>query len=210
MHYLDFLMPACASGAPFSLLVFLMVPMLGMASNQEQQGGKWSYRDSTNVFFGLVTIHAAAITPFLRKGFGKEALMWPGFYAFFLILIIAGVNNCPSMVMYLYAWLAMLLWQRIYTWKLTRRGQILHSKFEGRFWLCGGKLGFLLELLTCGSLGYWFYSIGETVVGYFLMVGVVSILCRELLNLSIAQRQIQSMHDAQMEQQWRVQAFRKR
>ena len=210
MGSIDHLMAALNSGMPVIFLMLLLVPLLGMVSQQQQR--EWGMRESTNLFYALVTIHSAAITPFLRKGFGKEALTWPGLYAFLLILIVAGFNGSTAMLTYLGAWMGMLLWQRLYSWSLTRRDYVWHSKYEGSSLLpfVGDKIARKrIEPLICAGAGWYFQQAGEKVVGNFLLVGTFSLLVRQSINQVVQDRRLQAMHDAQLEQQWLVHEYRK-
>src|SRR5437588_11186949 len=98
---------------------------------QQQKQQEWGMRDTTNLLYALANAHATAITVFLRHSFGKESLGWPGLFAFFLILVVAGFSGSPGMLTYLVVWLAAVAFQRVYTFRLASHGVVWHSKYPG-------------------------------------------------------------------------------
>ena len=97
----------------------------------QEQPDKMGMRKCTNPIWVLLTAHATSITIFFRNSFGKEALGWPGVFAFLLILIVGGLNKSPVMLLYLGVWLVALACQRLCTFRLVCRGGVWHSKYEG-------------------------------------------------------------------------------
>jgi hypothetical protein len=189
---------------------------------QQQQQGEWSNRDSFNVLYVVANAYATAITPFVRHSFGKEALGLPGFLAFILILLVAGFTGSSSMLTYLGVWLIAVAFQRLHTYRLSSRGVVLHSRYEGWPWL-GFKLGggrnldkrltgavFVIEPVLCFGIGGMFMSLGEVIVGRFLMCGAGALLFREAVHRMIDQRRVQAMCDAQIEQEYLANEYRRR
>src|SRR5699024_1863919 len=83
-----------------------------------------------NFLFVVVRAHATTLTVFLRRGFGSEALGWPGLWA--LLLLALAALGSPVMGYYLVAWLVALICQRALT--LTSRER-RHSLDDGYPWL---------------------------------------------------------------------------
>jgi hypothetical protein len=182
---------------------------------QQQQQQEWGIRESSNLLYALVNAHATAITPFLRQSFGREALGWPGLFAFVLILAVAGFTGSSGMLIYLGLWLFALACQRLHTFSLIRKGVVLHSKFEGRpefaVRLAFGNVQaavLLVEPLVCAGVGGTFIDVGEPVVGWFLVYGAAALLVREVVHRMIDQKRVQAMHDARIEQEYIARQYR--
>ena len=179
--------------------MFAPTAMSGDQQAQQKKG------DPLGVLYFLCTVHATCITVFLRTGFGSEALGIPGICALLLLLFCMGTE--PLMCYWLALWLIALVVQRITTWRLIRRGAMLHSRYAGRSLLT--KIPFfrnerhiaILEGLLCFGLGALLLAVSQF-MGVFLMAGFLSLVIRMGIEESLTNRRLQRMRDAQIEGRW--------
>jgi hypothetical protein len=184
--------------------------------NQQQQQ-KWGLRDTTNLLTVVTNVMSMAVLPFVRHSFGKDALGWPAFGAFIIIMVIASFSASQAMWIYFGVWIIALCWQKNYTKKLIQQGAVLHSRSPG-FPALGAKFTkgkvmqavMFVEPFLCGLFGYMFYDLGEHVLGKFLMCAAGSLIFQHTTQRMLDERRVQEMINARIEQEWLSRQLRDR
>lgn len=167
------------------------------------------------MLYFLVNVHATLITPFLRSGFGNNALGFPGLFALVLLLLCMGKE--PKMLLWLFAWLVAVIVQRLETFRLLRKGVAIHSYYSGYPsvamrcpFVRKEKTAFLLiEPMTCAVLGALLCQYSEF-MGAFLMAGFLSLPIRAAIEHEVYRKRVERMRDAEIEQRWLADRFRGR
>src|SRR5437763_306067 len=107
-----------------------------------------------NVLYFLAKMHAANILVFLRRGAGTEWPGLPGIGALIVLLYAMGRLQTPWMTGYAAFWLVALAYRRLQTYGMSRRGAVIHSRYDGypqvTAWLFGNRPENLLKTLEIG------------------------------------------------------------
>lgn len=196
-----------------SIMSALLFPMPGMFSpinllgggGQPEQQGPQKKSDPLGMLYFLCSVHSRCITVFTRTGFGIEGLGIPAVCS--LVLLLICLPGDPGMIFWLGAWFVAVIVQRIITFRMIRKGAVIHSRFAGHSLLL--KIPFLrkekyimaIEAILCLFLGVLVMAISQF-MGAFLALGFVSIMVQMAIDDSLRQRRIQQMQDARLEAQW--------
>ena len=97
------------------------------ANQQRGNNDPFNARNGVNLLALLANAHATTVTPFLRRGFGSEALGKNGLLAAVMILLYAGFTNSPEMITFFWVWIMAVIYQRLYGFNQRRNGQVVHS-----------------------------------------------------------------------------------
>lgn len=175
----------------------------------QQQQQQWGLRETTNLLTAATNVLSMAVLPFIRHSFGKDALGWPTFGAFIIIMVVACFSASQAMWLYFGLWIIALCWQKNYTKKLLRQGAVVHSRSPG-FPSLGVKFTkgnvkqavMFVEPFLSGFFGYMFYDLGEHVLGGFLMCAAASLIFQHTTQRMLDERRVQEMINARIEQEW--------
>jgi hypothetical protein len=185
-----------------------------MYSQQSQQPPNMSRGDVINLLYRILGVLATCITPFMRTGFGVEAPGMNGVLATLLMIVVCA--SVPDMHGYFFLWFFALLMRRAQTLRNVHRGVITHSRYEGYPWLAM-KVPFIrrestakliAEPLVCLGLAGLLY-LGSPPFGLFMMICAAALFLKCLIEHGITYLRIQRMRDAEIEQRWYSQQFRK-
>lgn len=185
--------------------------MMFPQQNQPQQSEQAKSGDPIGVLYFIANTHATCITPFLRTGFGSEALGFPGLFALGILLFCMGAE--PLMVAWLLAWLLAVVVQRIITLREIRRGAVIHSRYAGRPILMNlpfvkkERTAMVLEMFVCFTLGAFMLALSHF-MGLFLMAGFLSLAIRHGIEDEVYRKRVQRMRDADIEQRALADRFR--
>jgi hypothetical protein len=171
--------------------------------------------DGLAVLYFLCNIHATCISPFIRSGFGKNALGWNGVLAFALLWYMACTEK--GMGWYFAAWFIALILRRIQTFRMLRRGELIHTRYSGYPWLAM-KCPFVrtehtaqlfVEPMGCIVAGVLLAHLSPG-MGGFVLFGFVSFIVRAGIEGIITEKRMERMQDAMIEQGWYAEEMRKR
>jgi hypothetical protein len=171
--------------------------------------------DGLGVLYFLCNIHATCISPFIRSGFGKNALGWNGLLAFTLLWYMACTEK--GMGWYFAAWFVALIYRRIQTFRMLRRGELIHTRYSGHPWLAL-KCPFVrteytatvfVEPMLCFIAGVALAPLSPG-MGGFVLFGFLSFIARAGIEGMITEKRMERMQDAMIEQAWYAEEMRKR
>lgn len=182
--------------------------------DQRQEPTGLGLRESFNIGYTFHQVHATCFTPFLRRGFGRNALGFNGIGAFILILSYAALTQSEGMFVYFWAWFAALVLQRLQTGWMALRGHVEHSHYDGRPWVAM-LFPFVKSELSARALEPMICFIGwallcplSETVGGFVMFGAISLTLVEGIRRYVTQNRLQQMRDAEIEIQALAERFR--
>jgi hypothetical protein len=178
-----------------------------MNGNQQPEPGFQGKQAATfKLLYFLVDMHATALTPFIRTGFGINANGVNGLGAMILLLFWSAADaHDPLMSGYFACWLGALLIQKAYTLKLLRQGNKIHSRYWGDPWLAL-KIPFVrkestaraIEPTMCFVIGLAFCPVSQA-LGALWMIGFITLSIREAVDRLAANARMQHMDDAEIE-----------
>lgn len=164
-----------------------------------------SHKDSFNIVYSLARGHSTCFLPFFRKNFGSEALGWPGFIAFIIMLLVGSFGRIPEMWLFLGVWTIAMLYQRASTTRARRRGIIRHSRYDGdvdtKLIKSRTTVKQVLEPLACVVFGVFFEAMGSS-HGFALFIGwgAFSLCLVATIDRQLEIKRLQAMRDAEIEQ----------
>lgn len=172
-------------------------------------------RELSNLAYLLLRGYTVCVTAFLRRRFGSQALGFPGLAAILIMIFyIVAHPESRGMVNYFGYWWVMLALQRIGHFVRRWRGVTLHSQFDGEPlvgvilpFLHVGGLPYFLDVLICLGMGWFLHSI-DPAVGKFVFGGGIALFIKEVMDNSIQGREVERMHDAEIEQRAKVARWR--
>lgn len=173
----------------------------------------FDFRASVNLFTLLSYSYASCFTPFLRWGFGQEALGISGIGALLIILCTGAFAHEPRMVEYAGVWLVAVVIQRAKTWSDLYSGRSVHSWYSGYPWLC--YLSFrqvwlvkwIVEPGACYLVGVLLLD-ASPVLYSFLAFGAGALLAVQVIEWRIDHVRLQQMRDAEIEQRYLAGMYR--
>lgn len=187
-----------------------------MSQKPEGPADQITMRNTTNLASFAVWAHSTCFTPFLRKGFGNEALGFNGAVACIMVLLFAGAYGPQGGTIFLMAWFGALIYQRITTAVNSRKGIITHSRYSGFPALTMKLFPFIKKESTARAwgepvllvlVGLLLFQLSEP-LGVWVMLGSVSLVMVHGIGEQIDRRKVQAMHDAQIEQEYLAEQFR--
>ncbi|QDU45192.1 hypothetical protein Mal52_36830 [Symmachiella dynata] len=171
-------------------------------------------RQGVNLLYILAAGHATCLTVFMRHSFGTHALGRNGVVALLLILFYLCGTEDPTMLLFLWAWLAALIYQRFKTYRVWRSGAVWHSKYDG-YPALAMKLPFVrtegsaksLEPVFCILAGAALCPWSEA-VGAYVFLGFASLLVVRAFETQSTVNRVRAMQDAAIEQRNMASMFR--
>lgn len=172
-----------------------------------------SHRDSFNLLYALAKGHAMCFLPFFRRNFGSEALGWPGFIAFILMLAVGSFGRIPELISFIGIWMLVMLYQRANTMRQMRRGVVRHSRYEGdvkaKYCRNPETVRHVLEPLACVIFGVLIEFTGISHgLAMFVGSGVVSLSWVAAIDRQLVNKRVEAMRDAAIEQEYLAARFR--
>jgi hypothetical protein len=149
-------------------------------------------RGSTNLICWVAVAFSMTLLPFLRSGMGKRGIGLPGVFAFILILGYASL--APEMIVYLWAWLAMVIYR-----KLTY-DPLQHTEYGGRCvltdWLFHNEMtSRLAEAGLVWAIGNVLSDLSPA-IGQFVTWDAYALWVNYMLENAVIERQKEAAHDA--------------
>jgi hypothetical protein len=150
---------------------------------------------------------ATTVAVLIRRGFGKEALSWNSLFAFIALLFMASEHRAFLIVLGVFT-LGQVC-RRFETYRLIRKGVILHTRYPG-YPYAAMRLPFvrservakeLVEPLMCFVGGLVLCPLSVPVGGYVMLCGLGFII-RHGLEEWVSRRRIDRMRDAAIEHEW--------
>lgn len=176
-----------------------------MRQQQQTPSEQLNFQNSTAILIGSVRCISTCFTVFSRHTFGPEGLGWPAFGAFLFILLFAGTQNAPEVLLFFWVWVVALIMQRIRTFWAIERGYVFHSQFQGWPWL-----GFLLpwvrtyrqakawEMVLCGVIAVVVAPFSEQVAS-LLICASLALLIDEGIDRHMETMERRRLMDAELE-----------
>lgn len=188
-----------------------------MSNQQQGPADHINMRNTTNLASFAVLAHSTCFTPFLRIGFGAEALGFNGAAAFIMVLLFAGAFPDQGGMSFFWLWLGALLFQRVTSDRNRLKKKIItHSRYSGfpaltmKLFPCikqESTARAIGEPMLLVLLGLLLYQVSEP-LGAWVMSGSVSLVMVHCVSEQIDRRKLQAMHDAQIEQEYFAEQFR--
>jgi hypothetical protein len=183
--------------------------------NQNQQEQQFGMRESFNLLYAGVKIHAMCFLPIIRRDFGSEALGFRAFYAMVLMLAVGSLWRIPEMFPFLGFWIVMVCYQRGRTQRLVKQGVIWYSRYEGYPWLAmrsplaltEARAKKLIEPALCLFVGVGLYPLAPG-LGVFVMAGFFTLAAVNSIDRELDRKRLMAMRDAEIEQKWLVARYR--
>jgi len=181
----------------------------------QQEKNRPSNHDFLGVIYMACNVHATCIAVFLRRGFGKEALAWNGFLAFWLLILLGGGD--VAFLYYFACWLVALIAQRIRTLAMLRKGVVIHTRYAGYpYWAMkvpfvrseDTAMGFV-EPAMCFIAGALLCPLSVN-IGGFVMLGVITFMVRHGIDEEIDRKRLERLQDNAIETMWYAEQMRKR
>jgi hypothetical protein len=178
---------------------------MATAANPQEKNDPFNTRTGVNLLGVLVNGGATTVTPFLRRGFGSEALGLNGILAGLIILLYGGFTNSPEMMTFFWVWLIAVAYQRLYGFRQRANGQVVHSRYAGdpvvgrRFAKSERVAREVVEPLICVVVGACLWSWSEQVERFVLCASFCLLVCRGI-ETQVTRNRIQAMQDASLEQ----------
>jgi hypothetical protein len=181
---------------------------------QGQGRDPFNMRTGVNVLHLVVETHAAAVTPFLRRGMGVNYPGVFGLLALVMIPLYAAATHDPLMITFLWVWLGAIIVRRAEAVQLARRGRVVHSRYNGWPWF-SVKLPFVktesaakvADAMVCLVVGVllcqWSIALGR-----FVMLGCVSLGMQRAIQGQVNSMRVRQMRDAAIEQRQLAEWYR--
>ena len=167
---------------------------------QKQEGLAPDNKTTFGMIYLAANVGFWAVALFLRSGIGKRGPGFAGLGAMVAIFFYAGETHDPDMMLYLPAWIAMLIWRRI------TPGKGMHSEYQGRpyttIWLVRNEIyARLAEAIGVWVLGQYLMP---TAFGQFLIYASVGMGVKFLFEWVYLRRMDEAIEDAKILMQIRM------
>jgi uncharacterized membrane protein YqaE (UPF0057 family) len=181
---------------------------MSSSQNQSQPNGQAANPDILGLIYLAANVLATTVAVFIRRGFGREALALNSLIALILLYVLSASEGRAFLV---FAGLFLLaqIWRRIETFRLLRRGAVLHSRYPGYpYWAM--QIPFvksesvakeLVEPVFCFIIGILLCPVSVGVGGYLVLCGF-GFIVRHCIDDALARKRIERMRDATIEHQW--------
>jgi hypothetical protein len=180
---------------------------MATAANPQEKNDPFNTRTGVNLLGLMANGGATTVTPFLRRGFGREALGLNGILAGLIILLYGGFTNSPETVTFFWVWLTAVAYQRLYGFRQRANGQVVHSRYAGdpvvgrRFTKSERVAREVVEPLICVVVGACLWSWSEQVGRFVLCASFCLLVCRGI-ETQVTRNRVQAMRDAAIEQKY--------
>lgn len=184
--------------------------------HQHAPPGMSSFGSGFNFLYMLASFQATCFLPFTRHSFGAESLGINGLGALAVMTVYLAMHpRSEFLSLFWCLWWIALIYQRIRTFWLYRRGMALHSHFVGHPWL-GYMVPFVkkfttaefCEVLICMGLGFVFRELDKS-FGDFVILGAISLAIKSTIETSVERARLRRMRDAEMEQRDLLERYRR-
>ena len=188
-------------------------------SNDQQQGDQ-KVSPSANDYLGMTyfvcDVYRTIPGPFLRYGQGVEAYGVRGGLAFVGLLTCCTLARDWVLWLFMALWIVALVYRRVQTLLLIRRGAIIHSRYAGDPWLAF-KVPFVRsEHTAMGIIEPSIMMLAGVMtcplsinLGALLMVGWLALMVHHGIEREIDRKRLERMRDAAIEAQWYGDRFRR-
>jgi hypothetical protein len=164
--------------------------------------------DPLGMLYFVANVHFMCFCPFLRRRMGVEGFGLAGLVAL-IVLTVWSPFAGPLMYLWLLLWFLAVIYRRVESFRLARKGVAIHSRFAGEPWLAL-KMPFvkkastatgIIEPLMCLVVGLLLLPVSER-MGGFIAVGFITLLVRNGIEHAIYEKRVQRMKDAELEGRW--------
>jgi hypothetical protein len=168
-------------------------------------------KDGVSILYFLSLLMSAAVTPFIRVNFGREAFGGPGiwgigFWASILMLLWWIETADPIMQTYFMAWIVCVLCHRLRSFRLASDGREPSSRYRGYPWLAAKlfrctKENFAktLEIPLVLCVGLVVKGMVSETLGFFLCCAAGGLGIVRALEARFMYLKVQRARDAQRE-----------
>jgi hypothetical protein len=172
--------------------------------------------DIWNWLYFLCHVHATTVLPFLRRGNGTEAYAMNGVLVFVVLLVLAIGTRNPACWAFFALWFFMIVRRRVQVYQARKRGQIVHSRYDGDPWLAF-KVPFvrtnemarsIIEPLICLIVGSLLCTLSID-LGAIVLLTCFSLMVKNGIEEEITRKRLERMRDASIENAWFAERFRK-
>lgn len=181
---------------------------------QGQRGDGWNMQAGVNLLHWLFNGQAACIAPFLRQGMGVNYPGADGLVGLVMILAYGSVTGDRWMLTYFWGWLIAIILRRIESFRLQRRGEVLHSRYTGtplvlkfRFIKRETTAKNIVEPMLCVVIGALLCPVSEA-LGQFVMLGAISLMGQRAIESQVNINRVRKMRDLEIEQRMLGEWFR--
>lgn len=173
--------------------------------NEKQDDGGLDIRLGFHILYFLTSAHANCFVPFLRRGIGREGFGAAALGS--LAILILMIPQAPEFEGFLYLWLVAVVCQRISTHRRLKRGERIHSRYNGWPWLAM-KLPFVrsektckvfVEPMLCMLIGTAICPLSES-LGGFIICGMFTLNFQHAMDGEAQVKKVRRMRDAAIEQ----------
>ena len=183
---------------------------------QQQDMDRMKMKDGFNLAYYFADGCATCVTPFTRTNFGPEGFGVSSLCSPFLIIACGSAMNAIEMWYYLFAWFIAVVYQRMKTFSNRRKGLHCHRFYNGYPWLAykffprvSEANAKAIEAFGCLTLGLVLMYFEIKGLGMFLIAGFLSIMFVEGIKAGLVRKRVQMMRDAQYEQQYLAEEFKR-
>jgi len=176
--------------------------------NQNEANGQSGTPDFFAILYFVANVLATSVAVFIRRNFGREALGLNSLGAV-LVLYTLSASEGPGFLVFVAAFIVAQVWRRIETFRLIRRGAVIHSRYPGYpYWAM--KVPFvksekvameLVEPVMCFTVGLLLCPISVGLGGYLVVCGI-GFIVRNCIDDALDRKRIERMQDATIEHQW--------
>ena len=182
-----------------------------MQNNQSVPQDDWraTTAQGLNLVYFVSNVFATSIGVFIRKDFGKEALGFNSLFAFIAMVLIAGDSPDKAFGYFVIAFVGMQIYRRIETFRLCRKGDVIHSQYAGYPYLAM-KVPFVksekvarevVEPVICVIAGLLLMPVSVG-MGDYILICAIGLVVRHCMEDAVSRRRVQRMRDAQIEHEW--------
>lgn len=178
-------------------------------------GDRLTMENSFNGLNFIVNAHASTLTPLARTDYPSEGIGPHGILGAIMMLFWGSWFQCYAVWIYFLVWMGVLLCQRVKTYINWQRGVVVHSRYNGYPWIVRRFFPRLSEPNAKAVEAFAFFGIGGVIaqfippLGWYFMLGLPSILISEAIIVQTTRRRLQAMRDAEIEQQYLAEMYRR-
>jgi len=183
---------------------------------QDQQPKQLTPRDCANLFSWIVVGWAMTIYLPIRRGMGKDHIATEAFVGLFWLVAWMLVTNAPLLMPLVPLYLLCALLHRISAFARRRRGEFIHTFYNGEPWLAMGlfrvkdelKAKSFVEPLLAAALGLYLLQFDEG-AGLYFLGGAMALVAADRLIASRDERKVDDMRNSMFENEMLMGNFRK-
>jgi hypothetical protein len=188
--------------------------------HQQQQNDPMNWKRNFNILAWFCLVHGRALTLLIRSRNGKDSLGVPCALALVMMFLWATFTQDTLIWVWMAVWFFFLIVRRVETVWLTRRGERIHSQYDGwpgpAYWFCRSEriAKLIIEPTLFAIVGALLYGSYEQAglsprgMPWFLLAGMFTLPFVECVKQTIQERCTQGMLDARIEQEAMMDEFR--